>query len=252
MQSGRMLRVLTVLLAAIVFSSLASAKSDHSSRDIALNETSFSADQEGSTEATKPKYNDYALSCVEDKQTTLNCQKEPYKYYCDSKGKLKYSKRETAYCDWCDCINLNPKPACLINLIGQAQCARDVGNATEWEGMDEFDRAQAIKKQQQMTAESTETRLSVKPGGSAPQLSSASFHRTPMWAKKLSTIVGTITSLAIPSRNWLEDCTVRDSPSDLGCELETRDGMKKKPKKVPDCVVNANPMDLSCELANAA
>lgn len=84
MRPGRILKALTVLLATLVFSSLVSANSDHSSRDIALNETSFSVDQEGSVEATKPKYNDYALSCVEDKQTTLNCQKEPYKYYCDS------------------------------------------------------------------------------------------------------------------------------------------------------------------------
>lgn len=232
MQLSRMLRTLVALLAAIVFSSLASAKSDHSSRETALNRTSFSTDQECSIKASQAKCNDYPLSCVEDKQTTLNCQKEPYKYYCDSKGKPKYSKRQTAYCDWCDCINLNPKPAGLINLIGQAQCARDLDNATVWEGIDEFGRAQAIKKQQQTMAESTEAELSIKSGGPVPQLSSAALHDTPMWAKKLSTIVGTITSLTIPSRNSVKDCTVHNNSSDHGCELETRDSMKKKPKKV--------------------
>lgn len=249
MQSRTMARALLVLLATIMLYSVVNAESGQTSRDIALNETSLSTDENGSIEAGRPKYNDYALSCVEDKQTTLNCQKEPYKYYCDSKGKLKYSKRETAYCDWCDCINLNPKPVCIINLIGNAQCARDLGNATDLEGMDEFDRAQAVTKQQQSIAESSGNELSAKPGGPAPQLSSAALHGMPKWAKKIGTIVGTISTLVVPSRNSVNDHTVHDKTSDLNPEPEMRDSMKKKTKKVPDCIMNANPMDLSCEIA---
>lgn len=118
--------------------------------------------------------------------------------------------------------------------------------------MDEYDRAQAMKEQQQMTTESTEAKLPTKPVGTVPLLSSAAPRRTPMWAKKLSTILSTITSLTIPSHKLLTNRADHNNPSNLGCELETGDGTREKPKKVSDRVVNANPMDLSCEIANGA
>lgn len=53
----------------------------------------------------KPVYNNYAMSCVGDRQITKNCQGHPHYYYCDGNGVLRRQKGGRAddmYCDWCD------------------------------------------------------------------------------------------------------------------------------------------------------
>jgi len=235
-----------VLLVIIMLSSLTDAMSDISSREVDLEDSSFSTEQEGAVEA-KPKYNDYALNCLDRKGTSENCMKEPYKYYCDNQGRLRWTKKETAVCAYCDCINLNPKPACIINLIGQANCARGLDNDTEWESMDAFDRSHAIKEHQRLLDQDTDADLSIKLGGPSPQTSLASSHGLPMWFKKLSAVLGSVTGLAVPGHDAANPCVAGAAPMDLDCKLEARDSTKKK-LKVQDCILGANPMDLTCEL----
>lgn len=71
--------------------------------------------------------NDYAMVCWNDKDLSTFCASE-YHYFCSSTGKLdqqedgvkSYSCEEN-----CKCMNLNPKPVCIVSLTGMAQCARD-------------------------------------------------------------------------------------------------------------------------------
>lgn len=90
------------------------------------------------TTVRRPVYNNYALNCFDDRAITQSCLADPYKYYCDSKGKLRYSGRpETDYCKWCDCVDMDLKPRCILNLIGVVNCARGLEVATDvkWHGM---------------------------------------------------------------------------------------------------------------------
>lgn len=218
MQPTKLLKALLVLLTTVFLVTLAHAESEESTHDLSEGNTFVSADQDASM--AEPG-NDYAMSCGGHKETTFECQRDPYKYYCNKQGKLKYSKRDTTICDWCECINLKPKPNCIINLIGQANCARDLGNETQWEWRDDFDKAQAIKKQQKTIEKGAETDLSIKPGGPVPepQSSAASRLGMPTLLRKLSTVVGTITGLAIPKHDSAKNCIASATPVDLSCEL---------------------------------
>ena len=89
--------------------------------------------------------NDYALYCQNldnlkesDKTTTNHCQKEDYKCYCTSTGTLKCDGdyAEWSSCeDWCQCININPRPFCSysVNLLSTCVKKRDDGGTDSWE-----------------------------------------------------------------------------------------------------------------------
>ena len=223
-----MLRAFLVLLITLTIICLAKAQSDQEIRDLSLEDAFLSTDQGASLDADRPKYNNYAMTCVDSKETTLSCQREPYKYYCDSKGNLKFTKRETAYCDWCDCIDLFPKPACIINLIGQSNCARSLSNGTDRKAIDNIDRAQAVKKEQLRIVESTEADLSVMLAGMAPRTSSASRPGLRTWIKKLSTGFSVFNSSIVPNGNQVETCNVGDNLMNHSCGLDKRGSMGKK------------------------
>jgi len=229
-----MQKALLFLLTIAIFSGLAIGESHETSRDLALDDTSLFTDQEGSIDSGKPNYNNFALNCMDDRGRTENCMKEPYKYYCDSEGKMRYTKKETAVCVWCECIDLFPKPACIINLIGQANCARSLSNETDWRAMDSFDRAQAVKKEQLRIAESTEAKPANMPAGLAHRTSSASRPGVPMWIKKLSTGFNVFASFAAPNSNQAKACIVSDNPMDSSCGFNKRGSVGKKRGKIMD------------------
>ena len=159
-----MLRAFFVLLAPLSLSLLVAAEPSSPSQSLTGNlsqrdvgpdsltiqrRDSLETDEDALTDASNPpKYNDYAMSCADDRKITQWCAADPYKYYCDSKGKLqrqKGGKKDDLYCDWCDCIDLNPKPACILNLAGGLTCARDSELDMGIEGLDDFDLAIATK-----------------------------------------------------------------------------------------------------------
>lgn len=97
MQPTKLLKALLVLLTTVFLVTLAHAESEESTHDLSEGNTFVSADQDASM--AEPG-NDYAMSCGGHKETTFECQRDPYKYYCNKQGKLKYSKRDTTICDW--------------------------------------------------------------------------------------------------------------------------------------------------------
>ncbi|KAJ9655805.1 hypothetical protein H2198_005425 [Neophaeococcomyces mojaviensis] len=70
--------------------------------------------------------NNYALVCLYEQGLTNDCQKN-FGYYCTSSGRLATTKpQRDEGCDHCDCIDLDPKPNCLLGSSGQLYCARDL------------------------------------------------------------------------------------------------------------------------------
>ena len=77
--------------------------------------------------STIERRNDYAMSCLQSRYSTTDCQVSGY--YCSSTGQLKHQYNELLSCELgCECIDLLPKPRCLLNIIGNLNCARKRDN----------------------------------------------------------------------------------------------------------------------------
>ncbi|KAK5087403.1 hypothetical protein LTR24_006754 [Lithohypha guttulata] len=76
--------------------------------------------------------NNFALVCLYDQGLTNDCQKN-WGYYCGTNGALHTTKEETEEgCDLCECIDLNPKPACVLGMTGALYCQRDIHDEELW------------------------------------------------------------------------------------------------------------------------
>jgi len=70
--------------------------------------------------------NNFALVCLYDQGLTNDCQKN-WGYYCDANGGLHTTKKDREEgCDLCECVSLNPKPACILGMTGVLYCRRDI------------------------------------------------------------------------------------------------------------------------------
>lgn len=76
--------------------------------------------------------NNFALVCLYDQGLTNDCQKN-WAYYCDTNGGLHTTKedREEGR-GLCECIDLNPKPACILGMTGALYCQRDIHDKALW------------------------------------------------------------------------------------------------------------------------
>lgn len=80
---------------------------------------------------------DYAIVCAYEKKATNFCQKY-YGYGCDASGRVR-KKVVDHDCDvLCSCVNLFPKPRCLIGITGAAYCMRS---------LDEDDMAEQVESE---------------------------------------------------------------------------------------------------------
>lgn len=67
--------------------------------------------------------NTYALVCSNSKPWTTICQKSTYGYYCNSNGALRNTGQEVSFCEaTCECIDLYPKPKCIISPFLGVNC----------------------------------------------------------------------------------------------------------------------------------
>ena len=194
-----------------------------SERDVFESEEDASLETNPSTQPAPLKYNDYAMNCVNDRKITQWCAADPYKYYCTSKGKLQRQaggKAEIEYCKWCECVDLNPKPNCLLSLIGTVNCARDSGVHVQLVGLNDFDRALAIKynltSAEQFKRKKQELELDIVVRN---EKSACSRPVVPSWFRKLTTVVTTLLKLVIPDPKPVKDCIVGAHPMDIGCEM---------------------------------
>lgn len=67
-----------------------------------------------------------AVVCMDDQDVTRACQSSDYQYFCTSTGQLR---RNGAFTDHvceeeCRCIDLRPKPKCILWLNGMSSCLR--------------------------------------------------------------------------------------------------------------------------------
>jgi len=70
--------------------------------------------------------NNMAVVCMDDQDVTRACQSSDYQYFCTSTGQLR---RNGAYSDHvceeeCVCVNLRPKPNCIMWINGMSSCLR--------------------------------------------------------------------------------------------------------------------------------
>ncbi|OCT48954.1 hypothetical protein CLCR_04584 [Cladophialophora carrionii] len=66
---------------------------------------------------------DYALVCAENRGTTNACAGDPWKYTCNSKGKVTRKGKSSKICkDSCHCVNLKPRPKCIISPHVRVHC----------------------------------------------------------------------------------------------------------------------------------
>ncbi|EXJ78193.1 hypothetical protein A1O3_09354 [Capronia epimyces CBS 606.96] len=65
----------------------------------------------------------YALVCGNRDWTSI-CQKSSYGYYCTSNGALRNTGKEVSFCEEaCECVDLNPKPKCILSPYIAAVCS---------------------------------------------------------------------------------------------------------------------------------
>jgi len=109
---------------------------DEEWRELSVSETARiltrRSSSEESTSKISPKRdsdiggtNNMAMVCLYDKGLTDDCAKN-WGYYCNSNGQLYTSKKDREEgCEHCECIDLNPKPNCILGLAGNLYCGRD-------------------------------------------------------------------------------------------------------------------------------
>lgn len=75
----------------------------------------------------------FALVCVYDRDATNFCQKH-FGYGCDASGKQR-TVIYNEHCEvLCQCIDLAPKPACMVGLTGSSWCLRAVNQEITVQG----------------------------------------------------------------------------------------------------------------------
>ncbi|EXJ88456.1 hypothetical protein A1O1_05386 [Capronia coronata CBS 617.96] len=66
----------------------------------------------------------YALVCGQNQAWTNLCLKHAYGYYCTSNGALRNSGKEVTLCEQtCECVDLNPKPKCILSPFLGVTCS---------------------------------------------------------------------------------------------------------------------------------
>lgn len=94
------------------------------------------------TDRANANVNNMAMVCWDNKFLTTRCA-EDYLYFCSRTGELIRGAegQENSACEKnCRCVNLHPKPHCMMNLIGVAVCARDVDNVEDLEDVKDEER----------------------------------------------------------------------------------------------------------------
>ena len=75
-----------------------------------------------------------------DQGLTNDCQKN-WGYYCDTSGRLQTTKEDREDgCDHCECIDINPKPACVLGLTGMLYCQRDLSDDDQLTDVEKYER----------------------------------------------------------------------------------------------------------------
>ncbi len=76
-----------------------------------------------SADLEKRQHN-FAPNCNDDRELTANCRGNPWGYSCDERGKVIYTGTRNTYCEKvCDCVDMNPKPLCVLSPFIIAACA---------------------------------------------------------------------------------------------------------------------------------
>jgi len=99
------------------------------------------------------RQHDYAMVCASDKKATTQCQSIGH-YYCSETGRIEREEDKgfaIPLCQKaCKCINLNPKPQCVLGLVGNLYCLREVGNGQqEWMPVDSAGSGVSTNEQEQ-------------------------------------------------------------------------------------------------------
>ncbi|KAK5955618.1 hypothetical protein OHC33_003259 [Knufia fluminis] len=118
------------------FLDLSSCKHDTSSLNLE-DPSTWAIDIQASTEDTSTaavshleKRHDYAMVCANAVAHTTYCQRSPREYYCSQNGFLVQKTTATvryAPCEeQCVCVNVDPKPRCLVGYSGTSFCVRSL------------------------------------------------------------------------------------------------------------------------------
>jgi len=117
------------------------------------------------------KRNNYALVCLGTKEATRACQAKDFEYYCDTRGVVKNKGKYTDEdCDeYCECINLDPKPSCilLMSYTFASSCLRKRGDGSDqplWVEM-EVDEIEAAEKRGEVSVNRRWLRVDTQPPG---------------------------------------------------------------------------------------